>query len=81
MNRIQTHSDGTIPDKLYSFRVMSNIPGAARTYRYIIAMVQDHIFTEFITKYGSSKRKQIGKVPRLLTISNNEGNDRLYETV
>jgi cation diffusion facilitator CzcD-associated flavoprotein CzcO len=41
---------------------MSNIPGAARTYRYIIAMIQDYVFTEFITKYGSSKRREIEKV-------------------
>ena len=44
---------------------MRNVPGIARTYRWIIAVLLDEFFTAFDTKRGVSKRAQVETVPIL----------------
>lgn len=41
---------------------MRNIPGVARTYRWILAILLDHFFTAFNMKGGVHKRQQIETV-------------------
>lgn len=45
---------------------MRNIPGVARTYRWILAIYLDQFFAAFDTKGGASKREQIERVLTLL---------------
>lgn len=65
-NRIPKPSNGTLPQaaELTLVRVLRNIPGAARAFRYFFATVIDLLFLHFHVKQGTGLRRIMEGVPK-----------------